>query len=239
MIPPSPISALVLPIRHHFSLNFWPPPLKKCWRTLWTTPWRGSLEAGALKLQLILPALFIIIINCPKNWGVHHTCHMMITYYVQVDWSHNGFKTILKELFYFHIFFQINKYTLTIFRFFFPTYIWKIYPKAYLFIRHCFLENYFLVCPTRLYGPTCLLGTWEYIVLVFHEISYHNCAENEEIFRESARMHHCVWDSTKKGQWALHVYSIPNDLKWLQMNLYVSKKSTEVIWIHLKLFGVI
>jgi hypothetical protein len=43
-------------------------------------------------------ALFIIIINCPKNWGVHHTCHMMITYNVQVDWSHNGFKTLLKEL---------------------------------------------------------------------------------------------------------------------------------------------
>ena len=40
----------------------------------------------------------------------------------------------------------------------------------------------------------------------------------------------------KKGQWALHVYSIANFvaswLKWLQMSLYVPKKSTEVIWIH-------
>ena len=29
-----------------------------------------------------------------------------------------------------------------------------------------------------------------------------------------------------------------NDLKWLQMSLYVSKKSTVVIWIHLKSFVV-
>ena len=32
---------------------------------------------------------------------------------------------------------------------------------------------------------------------------------------------HCVWDPTKKGQWALHVYNIANFvvswLKWLQM----------------------
>ena len=31
----------------------------------------------------------------------------------------------------------------------------------------------------------------------------------------------------------------PNDLKWLQLSLYVSKKSTEAVWIHSKLFGVI
>ena len=47
----------------------------------------------------------------------------------------------------------------------------------------------------------------------------------------------------KKGQWALHVYSIKGFvaswLKCLQMSLYVSKKSTEVIWIHLILSGVI
>ena len=40
----------------------------------------------------------------------------------------------------------------------------------------------------------------------------------------------------KKGQWALHVYSIANFvvswLKWLQMSMYVSKKSTEIIWSH-------
>ena len=54
---------------------------------------------------------------------------------------------------------------------------------------------------------------------------------------------HCVWDPTKKGQWVLHVYStaifVASWLKWLQMSLYVSKKTTEVIWIHLKSFGVI
>ena len=30
-----------------------------------------------------------------------------------------------------------------------------------------------------------------------------------------------------------------NDLKWLQMSLYVSNKLTEVIWSHLRSFGVI
>ena len=44
----------------------------------------------------------------------------------------------------------------------------------------------------------------------------------------------------KKGLWALYVYSIANFvalwLKWLQMSLYVSKTSTEIIWIHLKSF---
>ena len=47
---------------------------------------------------------------------------------------------------------------------------------------------------------------------------------------------HCVWDPTKKGQWALRVYSkaifVASWLKWIQMSLYVSNKSTEFIWFN-------
>ena len=51
------------------------------------------------------------------------------------------------------------------------------------------------------------------------------------------------YETYKKGQWVLHFYSIANFvalwLKWLQMSLYVSNESTEVIWMHLKSFEVI
>jgi hypothetical protein len=51
-----------------------------------------------------------------------------------------------------------------------------------------------------------------------------------------------LWDPTKKGQWALHVYSIANFvaawLKWLQMIRNDSKWDSMYLINQLKSFGV-
>ena len=133
------------------------------------TPWRGSLEAAALKLQLILPALFIIIINCPKNWGVHHTCHMMITYNVQVRrWVPQWIENYSEGVFLFSstLRFQINKYTLMI--------SWFCADNFYLAISltHCNLcfaliqmKNCSLVIRTRYLSDLGKIWTGQYIRL--------------------------------------------------------------------------
>ena len=41
------------------------------------------------------------------------------------------------------------------------------------------------------------------------------------------------------ASWLKWLQMIWNDSKWLQMSVYVSNKSTDVIWFHLKSFGVI
>ena len=79
--------------------------------------------------------------------------------------------------------------------------------------------------PTCLVGPACLFGTWKY--LYFHEISYHNCAKMEEIWRNISRK--ClfrkyfatlrmVWNELGNGLAILfrwHYNALPYQSMWL------------------------
>ena len=82
------------------------------------------------------------------------------------------------------------------------------------------------------------------VVLYFQRYKWVSSSHNQNFNRSWPA--HCVWDPTKKGQWALRVYSIANFvaswLKWLQMIWNDSKwvcmclknqlKSFEFIWNH-------